>query len=131
MKNFFFLYFAKIYDVRKDGNWNGDNVLNRLKHQGVFNPKREGQLTDMRLKLVDRRRTRTAPARDDKVLTDWNAMTAVALIEAAETLERDDWKEHAQRALPTLFEKGSLPSKFISSLEKSVAGLRQLIGRFN
>tara|TARA_B100000686_G_C16797384_1_gene983386 strand:+ start:650 stop:2407 length:1758 start_codon:yes stop_codon:yes gene_type:complete len=94
--------FAKIYDVRKDGNWNGQNVLNRLKHQGVFNPKREGQLSDMRQKMLEKRRTRTAPARDDKILTDWNAMIAVALIEAAETLGRDDWKQHAHQIFNAL-----------------------------
>ena len=88
--------FAKIYDVRDAGNWQNTTVLNRLNHQGMFNEKREAQLKSMREKLLGVRRTRTAPARDDKCLTDWNAMAIVSLCVAADTFENSAWRERAQ-----------------------------------
>jgi len=83
--------FDTVYDVTEDGHWGGKVILNRLKHQGMFAEKKEAQLDQMKQKLKAKRDQRTKPARDTKCLTDWNAMTAVALIEAGTYFEQPDW----------------------------------------
>ncbi|MFW0796171.1 thioredoxin domain-containing protein [Gordonia sp. CPCC 205515] len=49
----------------------------------------------VRERLLTARATRPQPARDDKVVTGWNAMTVTALAEAGAGLGRSDWIELA------------------------------------
>ncbi len=42
-------------------------------------------------KLMHRRATRPRPARDDKVMLDWNGLMIVALVEAGSAFARRDW----------------------------------------
>jgi uncharacterized protein len=48
-------------------------------------------------RLRDARRQRPAPARDDKVLTSWNALAVAALAEAGAALDRRDYIDAARR----------------------------------
>ncbi|HAJ46815.1 MAG TPA: thioredoxin domain-containing protein [Alphaproteobacteria bacterium] len=89
--------FRAVYDVRDDGNWNGRNVLHRLRAVPV-DPAAEGKLNGMRQKLAEARSRRAHPARDDKVLADWNGMMIRALTHAAEAFNRLDWQAMAVRA---------------------------------
>jgi uncharacterized protein len=72
----------------------------------------EAALQSARLKLLALRRQRVPPARDDKVLTGWNALMIRGLAIAARALERDDLAEAATRALDfirgTLWREGRL-----------------------
>ncbi|MEU6698643.1 thioredoxin domain-containing protein [Pseudonocardia sp. NPDC046786] len=54
-------------------------------------PDDDQRLRRVRAALLDARRRRPQPARDDKIVTAWNAMAAVALAEAGTDLGRDDW----------------------------------------
>jgi len=49
------------------------------------------------------RNKRRRPLLDDKILTEWNAMMAASLIEAANLLERQDWLEKAEQNCEFLF----------------------------
>ena len=49
----------------------------------------------VRARLLAARAARPQPARDDKVVTAWNAMTATALAESGAGLGRPDWVESA------------------------------------
>jgi uncharacterized protein YyaL (SSP411 family) len=57
----------------------------------------EERLRDIRARLLVARQTRHAPARDDKVLTDWNGLAIWALAYAADVLE-DAGERYAQAA---------------------------------
>lgn len=94
--------FDTVYDVTDAGNWQGKVILNRLKHQGMFNEKKEARLDEMKQTLKTLRDKRTKPARDSKRLTDWNAMTAVALIEAGKYFEQTDWVQRGQAVFKAL-----------------------------
>ncbi|MEJ1965981.1 MAG: thioredoxin domain-containing protein [Gammaproteobacteria bacterium] len=69
-----------------------------------------------RIKLLDIRENRVWPARDEKILTSWNAMTIRGMAIVARTLARDDLAESATRALDfirkTLWKDGRLLATF-------------------
>ncbi|ASE12107.1 thioredoxin domain-containing protein [Kocuria rhizophila] len=59
----------------------------------------------LRRTLWDRRLERTAPHRDDKVVTAWNGMALTALAEAAVLLEHPQWLESAETAAEFLWQR--------------------------
>jgi uncharacterized protein YyaL (SSP411 family) len=90
-------FFARHYDVTPAGNFEGHNILNRLKPlpRGEAD---EERLAALREKLLAVRATRVRPGLDDKVLTDWNGMMIAALVNAGLMLDRTSWIEIAARA---------------------------------
>ena len=97
-------YFAVQYDVSDEGNFEGHNILNRLKHlprnigvEGASAPD-EGRLAMLRGKLLKERENRVRPGLDDKVLADWNGLTIAALVHAGTVFEEPEWVGIAQQA---------------------------------
>ncbi|MEZ0259841.1 MAG: thioredoxin domain-containing protein [Alphaproteobacteria bacterium] len=91
-------YFAENYDVSTPGNWEGKNIPNRLRRPGVQKPAEEKRMADLRDKLAERRRSRIAPARDDKVLADWNGLMITALAKASFALDAPEYLTLAKDA---------------------------------
>jgi hypothetical protein len=56
------------------------------------------RLADSRQRLLERRRGRSQPARDDKALAAWNGLAIAALAEAGRLLDRQDYREAAAEA---------------------------------
>jgi uncharacterized protein YyaL (SSP411 family) len=56
----------------------------------------QARLDAARTRLVRARAERSAPARDDKLLTGWNALAVRALARAARAFCRDDWAAEAK-----------------------------------
>jgi uncharacterized protein YyaL (SSP411 family) len=56
---------------------------------------RPTEVESARAKLFAARSTRVRPGRDDKVLTEWNAMFASSLAQAAAATGREDWTDRA------------------------------------
>ncbi|MFN9544868.1 MAG: thioredoxin domain-containing protein [Alphaproteobacteria bacterium] len=90
--------FKQAHDVRPDGNWNGRNIIHRLRTPLALPAVQEGKLNALREKLFNRRTERTKPTRDDKVLADWNGLMIHAVANAAEALNRADWQAAAVKA---------------------------------
>ena len=88
--------FAKAYDVTAAGNWEGRNILRRV--APPLPPDQEAILERCRQTLFEHRETRPRPARDDKILADWNGMMITALANAAFAFVRPDWLALAQTA---------------------------------
>jgi uncharacterized protein YyaL (SSP411 family) len=90
-------YFARHYDVTPAGNFEGHNILNRLKA-----PPRsaddEARLAGLREKLLSARASRVRPGLDDKVLADWNGLMIAGLADAALMFDEPAWLDMAQRA---------------------------------
>lgn len=78
--------FALAYGVTGRGNFEGRNVLNRLHEAGLRSPAEEERLARLREILLRARSARVPPARDDKVLADWNGLAIAALVEASRRL---------------------------------------------
>jgi uncharacterized protein YyaL (SSP411 family) len=98
-------FFKRVYDVSARGNWEGRNILHRLRSPQSFGAVEEGRLNAMRAKLLARRDLRVRPGFDDKVLADWNGLMISALAQAAETLNRADWQAAAVKAFWFVAEK--------------------------
>ncbi len=88
--------FCVAYDVRDGGNWEGRNVLRRVAPYGDETAERA--LATSRAKLFDIREKREKPARDDKILVDWNGLMIRALARASVVFDQPAWLEAAQSA---------------------------------
>jgi uncharacterized protein len=90
-------FFARHYDVTPEGNFEGHNILNRLKPMSR-SAEDETRLAPMRAKLLAVRDTRVRPGLDDKVLADWNGLMIAALANASLMLAEPSWLAAAERA---------------------------------
>ncbi|MCG7392721.1 thioredoxin domain-containing protein [Microvirga sp. ACRRW] len=90
-------FFAKVYDITDEGNFEGHNIPNRLITGEAPAPVEE-RLAIMRAKLLERRASRVRPGLDDKVLADWNGLMIASLVRAALLLDHPEWIDFAGRA---------------------------------
>ncbi len=90
-------FFAAHYDVTAEGNFEGHNILNRLKNL-PRSREDEQRLTPLREKLLRVREKRVRPGLDDKVLADWNGLMIAALVNAGLAFNEPLWLEMAARA---------------------------------
>ncbi len=96
--------FKAAYDVSAGGNWEGVNVLNRLRVPTLPSADDEAKLGDLRRRLRERRETRPRPGRDDKVLADWNGLAIAALVHAGAVFDEPSWIDAARRAFDAVTE---------------------------
>ena len=89
--------FAAHYDVTSEGNFEGYNILNRLKHL-PRSIEVEKRLAPMRAELLAARAKRVRPGLDDKVLADWNGLMIAGLVHAGTTLDEPRFIGLAARA---------------------------------
>jgi hypothetical protein len=90
--------FAHLYDVTEGGNFEGRNILNRLRLQQKPDEGDEDRLETSRKILFMARDARVHPGWDDKVLADWNGLMIAALVQAGAALERPAWVRLAESA---------------------------------
>jgi uncharacterized protein YyaL (SSP411 family) len=97
-------FFGAQYDVTPEGNFEGHNILNRLKDlprsmasEGL-SPMEWSSLNMLRGKLLEEREKRVRPGLDDKVLADWNGLMIAALANAGALMGEPDWIAGAARA---------------------------------
>jgi uncharacterized protein len=90
-------YFARHYDVRPGGNFEGHSILNRLLTSERTDAD-EARLALLRAKLLTVRDMRVRPGLDDKMLADWNGLMISALVNAGVILNESDWIIMAKRA---------------------------------
>lgn len=90
--------FKSRYDVTAAGNWEGRVILNRRFATAPDPPEDAEALARARAILLERRRRRVPPGRDDKVLADWNGLMIAALVRAGRLLGRPDWIDAAATA---------------------------------
>src|SRR5262249_11510094 len=90
-------FFAQHYDVTDEGNFEGHNILNRLKNPPSSEAD-EMRLASLRAILLNARAARVRPGLDDKVLADWNGLMIAALVNAGIILEEASWLDIAKHA---------------------------------
>jgi uncharacterized protein len=90
-------FFSRHYDVTLGGNFEGHNILNRLKAMERSEAD-EARLAGLRAKLLAVRDTRVRPGLDDKVLADWNGLMIAALADASLMFDEPSWLDLAARA---------------------------------
>jgi uncharacterized protein YyaL (SSP411 family) len=90
-------FFARHYDITRAGNFEGHNILNRLKPLPRSDAD-EARLAALREKLLAARGARVRPGLDDKVLADWNGLMIAALANASLLFGEPSWLDIAARA---------------------------------
>jgi uncharacterized protein YyaL (SSP411 family) len=90
------------YDISEGGNF----------EHGLSNPalveadfSKRAALAPLREKLLEARRKRPQPGRDEKIVLAWNALAIRGLAEAAWALGRKDWFAAARQAADWIWEK--------------------------
>lgn len=90
--------FARHYDVRPRGNWEEVSILNRLETRDPGDAATTQRLGELKARLLAVREKRARPARDDKILADWNGLMIAALARASGLLDQPHWLELARSA---------------------------------
>jgi uncharacterized protein len=98
-------YFSECYDVSVNGNFEGQNILNRLNllraspgDPGGRDRQDDTRLAALRTKLLEARDRRVRPGLDSKVLADWNGLMIAALANAGAMLNQPAWLAKARTA---------------------------------
>ncbi|ASV86024.1 thioredoxin-like family protein [Ochrobactrum quorumnocens] len=102
--------FKTYYGVKPEGNFEGMNILNRL-HAVNEDGLVPSNIAAARDKLLHYRNARVQPGRDEKALTDWNALMIRALAEAGRCFKRSDWVDYAvsaYRSIGSSFQDGRI-----------------------
>ncbi len=99
-------FFAQHYNVTREGNFEGHNILNRLNHLPRSKDD-EDLLRNLREKLLNVRAKRVRPGLDDKVLADWNGLMIAALANAGALLNEPEWIARGAKAFSFVAEKMS------------------------
>jgi uncharacterized protein YyaL (SSP411 family) len=103
------ILFMRCYDVSEQGNFEKNNILH-LPHDLSAVAERDEmslehlreRLEDSRRILLEARRLREPPFRDEKILASWNGLAIRALAEAAGALNQPRFREAAVRGLDFL-----------------------------
>ncbi len=84
---------AEWYGITPGGNWEGRSIPVRPVGAPLARPP---EVEEARVLLAAARAERVQPARDEKVLTEWNAMTVTTLAEVAAATGRADYGRRAE-----------------------------------
>ncbi|MGE3314898.1 MAG: thioredoxin domain-containing protein [Planctomycetaceae bacterium] len=97
--------FNYCYDVTAEGNWEEQNILNRVKtHQqaarmlSMSEAELESVLERSRAKLYEARSKRIPPGRDEKILASWNGLMIAAMSQGARVLGQERYAATARQA---------------------------------
>jgi uncharacterized protein YyaL (SSP411 family) len=90
------------WGVREGGNFEGRSILFRPHRGDLLRP---AAIEEARQRLFDERARRVRPGRDDKLLTEWNAMMCATLAEAALASGEASWHDAAEALGELLFER--------------------------
>ena len=98
--------FLAAYGVTERGNFEGKNIL-----ELVGSLEQRERLSVARRQLFHARESRIHPGRDDKTLTSWNGLMLAAFAEAARVLQRDDYRQVAERNAEFLLSELGAPNE--------------------
>jgi uncharacterized protein len=95
---------CELFNLKKDGNFT-DEATGEHSVQNILHLKQTEDLNEAnqvfkmaRLQLYERRKQRTHPLKDDKILTDWNGLMIAAFAQAAAAFGRPEYSLAAEKA---------------------------------
>jgi len=111
--------FATVFNMSEEGNFQeeagatGERNILHLKgplddlaaELGISGGELAGRIESSRVKLLEARRLRVPPYKDDKVLTDWNGLMIAALAKGAQALDEPKYAVAAGKAADFLLER--------------------------
>lgn len=103
---------VRYFGVTEGGNFEGKNILNVVidtkalsMELGLTQTELEARITEVKAQLLKARARRVPPHRDEKILTDWNALMLASMAEAAAVLDREEYLKVANQNAIFLTEK--------------------------
>lgn len=98
------ILFCEYYGISKSGNWeHGKNIPDRNQMNPLakeIQDAKTAQILDEALStLLHEREKRTRPATDDKILTSWNALMAIAFVDAYKAFGEEEYYDYAQKTI--------------------------------
>lgn len=121
---------AFCYDVSQHGNWEGKNILHRVKSDaeaaaefGTDEADIRERLARSRGILLAERAKRVAPARDDKVIVSWNGMMIAAMARGARYFGDERYAEAARDAADFLLARCRDEGRLLHVFKDGVAKL--------
>jgi hypothetical protein len=103
---------ADWYGVNEGGNWEGRSIPVRPVGAPLVRPP---EIEQARVLLAEARAQRVQPARDEKVLTEWNAMAAATLAEVASAIGHAEYGRRAEEIGTFLWESMYLDGRLMRS----------------
>jgi hypothetical protein len=91
-----FKLFVDYYQVAKEGNFEGKNIVNLIHKDRITTDSEE--IKKIQAKLLKIRRLRVQPHKDDKILTSLNGMMIVAYAMSGKYLNKNEYINIAQKA---------------------------------
>ncbi len=140
--------FCQYYGVAASGNFEGGNVLyipESLEELAISNklPKEEIErlLSSARVQVLKKRRMRSRPLKDDKIIVSFNGLMIDAMIRASCVLDRKEFREAALKAASFikehLWQEGRLlrrwredEARFLGTLDDYACLIKGLISLF-
>lgn len=124
-----FLVIARYFNVRKEGNWEGKNILHNhmainefAKQQDVDEEDLKKIIKKGKKNLLHERNKRINPLLDDKLLLSWNALMNTAYSNAYKATGNENYKEMALRNMNFMLQAFSGGgNKFFHSWKKGLA----------
>jgi uncharacterized protein YyaL (SSP411 family) len=122
--------FRRVYDISEDGNFEGRSIPH-LPHEvsavaeseAMRETDLERTLATARAILLEHRRTRPAPFRDEKVIVSWNGLAIRAFAEAGAMLDREDYVQVAAAAADFLWENVRSSERLLHSWTNGTTGV--------
>jgi hypothetical protein len=103
---------ADWYGISEGGNWEGRSIPVRPVGAPLVRPP---EIEQARVLLAEARAQRVQPARDEKVLTEWNAMAAATLAEVASAIGHAEYGRRAEEIGAFLWESMYLDGRLMRS----------------
>jgi hypothetical protein len=103
---------ADWYGISEGGNWEGRSIPVRPVGAPLVRPP---EIEQARVLLAEARAQRVQPARDEKVLTEWNAMAAATLAEVASAIGHAEYGRRAEEIGTFLWESMYLDGRLMRS----------------
>jgi uncharacterized protein len=114
--------FCDAYGITEAGNFEAANIPNMLHiHSRAQAVALQTEFAEELELLLGARSRRTPPARDDKILTDWNGYLVRAIAELGFIFQRQDWTESAATAFDYIVQSIADGSSLCHSYRNGVA----------
>ena len=90
--------FKQVYGITESGNFEGGHNVLALQDEYNWEIKEHPLIESAHYKLMMARRQRSAPLKDDKILTAWNGLMIAAMAKAYQVLGEETYLQAAQQA---------------------------------
>lgn len=97
--------FCEFYDITPQGNFEGRNILNTPRSFEEFAATHRREVTDLqrqfdaqKKQLLQSRKKRAPPFKDDKILSSWNGLMIYTLAEAGKAFQNENYLQAALKA---------------------------------